>query len=168
MKNLKQINISKLPQYDFASVTPKYIWRLISASTNLLVSWQEVDAADIWGKRDYYSYVMKHIKTRLKYALLRATLIAIGVSIVQTNRGELEVDEISFNLIPQMKDCWCKWAYFHYVNWIIMLIKQVKLSLLRREEGSGVKKTSLTYNKVQPVMEFLLFTESQNLRLWQK
>ena len=29
--------------------------------------------------------------------------------------------------------------------------------------GSGVKKTSLAYIKVQPVMELLLFTESQNL-----
>ena len=36
---------------------------------------------------------------------------------------------------------------------------------LRREGGSGVKKTSLAYIKVQPVMELLLFTESQNLRL---
>ena len=31
--------------------------------------------------------------------------------------------------------------------------------------GSGVKKTSLAYIKVQPVMELLLFTELQNLRL---
>ena len=34
--------------------------------------------------------------------------------------------------------------------------------------GSGVKKTSLAYIKVQPVMELLLFTELQNLRLWRK
>ena len=34
--------------------------------------------------------------------------------------------------------------------------------------GSRVKKTSLAYIKVQPVMELLLFTESQNLRLWRK
>ena len=36
---------------------------------------------------------------------------------------------------------------------------------LRREGGSGVKKTSLAYIKVQPVIELLLFTESQNLCL---
>ena len=35
---------------------------------------------------------------------------------------------------------------------------------LRREGGSGVKKTSLAYIKVQLVIELLL-TESQNLRL---
>ena len=39
---------------------------------------------------------------------------------------------------------------------------QVKL---RREGGSGVKKTSLAYIIVQPVTELLLFTELQNLHL---
>ena len=37
--------------------------------------------------------------------------------------------------------------------------------LVKARGGSGVKKTSLAYIKVQPVMELLLFTESQNLRL---
>ena len=36
--------------------------------------------------------------------------------------------------------------------------------LLRREGGQRLKK-SLVYIKVQPVIELLLFTESQNLRL---
>ena len=40
-----------------------------------------------------------------------------------------------------------------------------KTQSLRQERGSGVKKTSLAYIKVQPVMDLLLFTESQNLRL---
>ena len=35
---------------------------------------------------------------------------------------------------------------------------------IKARRGSGVKKTSLAYIKVQPVME-LLFTESQNLSL---
>ena len=34
-----------------------------------------------------------------------------------------------------------------------------------RGGGQGGQKTSLAYIKVQPVMELLLFTESQNLRL---
>ena len=40
-----------------------------------------------------------------------------------------------------------------------------QLSLLRREGGFRGQKTSLAYIKVQPVIELLLFTESQNLRL---
>ena len=56
-------------------------------------------------KGESYDVLMKQIRTRLRYALLRATLIAIQGSRGQTNRGELEVDEISFNLIPEMKDC---------------------------------------------------------------
>ena len=37
-----------------------------------------------------------------------------------------------------------------------------------QEGRSGVKKTSLAYIKVQPVIELLLFTELQNLRFWRK
>ena len=39
---------------------------------------------------------------------------------------------------------------------------------LRQEGVRGQKNTSLAYIKVQPVMELKLFTESQNLHLWQK
>ena len=49
-----------------------------------------------------YSLVMKHIRTRLRFALLRATLIAVrGVRGRWREEDELNVDEISFNLIPQ-------------------------------------------------------------------
>ena len=37
-----------------------------------------------------------------------------------------------------------------------------------RRGGSGVKKISLAYIKVQPVMELQLFMELQNLCLWRK
>ena len=48
------------------------------------------------------SYVMRHIRTRLRFALLRATLIAIRGSRGKSRVGaELDLDEISFNLVPQ-------------------------------------------------------------------
>ena len=56
-----------------------------------------------------------------------------------------------------------KIIYRNIRNW-----QPLRYSNLRREGGSGVKKTSLAYIKVQPVMELLLFTELQNLRLWPK
>ena len=56
-----------------------------------------------------------------------------------------------------------KIIYRNIRNW-----QPLRYSNLRREGGSGVKKTSLAYIKVQPVMELLLFTELQNLRLWRK
>ena len=69
---------------------------------------QKIDFSKKLKKGESYSDVMKHIRTRLRYALLRATLIAIrGSRPLLTNRGELEVYEISFNLIPEMKKC-CK------------------------------------------------------------
>ena len=52
-----------------------------------------------------YSHVVRHLRTRLRFALLRTSLIAIrgfrGRSNVEEN--ELEMEEISFNLIPQAK-----------------------------------------------------------------
>ena len=54
----------------------------------------------------------------------------------------------------------------HYKN--NFTFSHLLIRRLRREGGSGVKKTSLAYIKVQPVMELLLFTELQNLRLWRK
>ena len=50
-------------------------------------------------------------------------------------------------------------------------IESLEIMIASRQEGgpaSGVKKISLPYIKVQPVMELQLFTESQNLRLWGK
>ena len=52
----------------------------------------------------------------------------------------------------------------HMQNWPLIPLPIA----LRREGGPGSKKTSLAYIKVQPVIELLLFTELQNLRLWRK
>jgi hypothetical protein len=53
-----------------------------------------------------YSHVIRHVRTRLRFALLRATLIAVRG--VRGRRGavdeEINLDEISFNLIPQADD----------------------------------------------------------------
>ena len=52
-----------------------------------------------------YSHVMSYVRTRLRFALLKATVIAIrgvrGKSASSGHNDELEVDQISFNLIPK-------------------------------------------------------------------
>ena len=49
-----------------------------------------------------YSHVMRHIRTRMRFALLRATLIAIRGSRGKSRvEAELDLEEISFNLVPQ-------------------------------------------------------------------
>ena len=52
---------------------------------------------------EVYSHVMRHVRTRLRFALLRASLIAIrGTRGKQSGDDEeLDIDEISFNLVPQ-------------------------------------------------------------------
>ena len=53
-----------------------------------------------------YSHVISHIRTRLRFALLRATLVAIrGVRGRTANAEELDMNEISFNLIPRVAEC---------------------------------------------------------------
>ena len=53
--------------------------------------------------KENYAQVMTYVRTRLRYALLKATLVAIrgfrGKQ-VQVSREE-EIDEIAFNLIPE-------------------------------------------------------------------
>ena len=52
-----------------------------------------------------YSIVLRHIRTRLRFALLRCTLIAIRGTRGRVVRDEEEeVGNISFNLIPQVQD----------------------------------------------------------------
>ena len=51
-----------------------------------------------------YSHVMKFIRTRLRFALLRCTLIAVrGTRGKVMEREEMDVGEVSFNLIPQAR-----------------------------------------------------------------
>ena len=52
-----------------------------------------------------YSHVMSYIRTRLRFALLRCTLIAIrGTRGAVRDQGEYELDDISFNLIPERQE----------------------------------------------------------------
>ena len=52
-------------------------------------------------KNEQYQFVISYIRTRLRFALLRATLIAIrGVRGKKDNGREQQIEDISFNLIP--------------------------------------------------------------------
>ena len=52
-----------------------------------------------------HTHVMRHLRTRLRFALLRATLVAVRGYRGQKGRSEeIEIEDISFNLIPEMKD----------------------------------------------------------------
>lgn len=53
-------------------------------------------------QREQYSQVMAHIRTRLRFALLKATLVAVrGIRGRRSVAAEDDVEEISFNLIPR-------------------------------------------------------------------
>ena len=56
---------------------------------------------------------------------------------------------------------------FHIFHFLANLAK-ILVKIMARGGGFEVKKTSLAHIKVKPVMELLLFTELQNLRLWRK
>ena len=55
------------------------------------------------------------------------------------------------------------------INYTILLLRLLASAeaFFKTRGGSGVEKTCLVYIKVQPVMKLLLFTELQNLCLWQ-
>ena len=54
---------------------------------------------------EVYAHVMRHLRTRLRFALLRATLVAVRGYRGQKGRSEeLEIEDISFNLIQEIKD----------------------------------------------------------------
>ena len=53
-------------------------------------------------QNETYSKVMMHVRTRLRFALLKSTLVGVrGYRGKKQEGGELDVDEISYNLIPQ-------------------------------------------------------------------
>ena len=53
-------------------------------------------------QREQYSQVMAHIRTRLWFALLKATLVAVrGIRGRRSVAAEDDVEEILFNLIPR-------------------------------------------------------------------
>ena len=52
-----------------------------------------------------YSHVMSYIRTRLRFALLRCTITAIrGTRGAARDQGEYELEDISFNLIPEQQE----------------------------------------------------------------
>ena len=55
-------------------------------------------------RKESYSDVMCHIRTQLRFALLKSTLIAVRGIRGKTSKteSELELEQISFNLIPGM------------------------------------------------------------------
>ena len=54
---------------------------------------------------EVYAHVMRHLRTQLRFASLRATLVAVrGYRGQKGQSDELEIEDISFNLIPEMKD----------------------------------------------------------------
>ena len=54
--------------------------------------------------KESYAHVGRHIRTRLRFTLLRATLVAIrGIRGSFRADSEAELGDISFNLIPQAR-----------------------------------------------------------------
>ena len=53
-------------------------------------------------KGEKYSDVMQYIRTRLRFALLRCTLVAIRGVRSKKMSPESQIDDISFNLIPEV------------------------------------------------------------------
>ena len=51
-------------------------------------------------KGESYQHVISFVRTRLRFALLKATLIAIRGFKGKVNIKEVPVNEINFNLIP--------------------------------------------------------------------
>ena len=55
-------------------------------------------------RNEVYSHVMCHLRTRLRFALLRATLVAIRGERGRRSAVEDDMQDISFNLIPEHHD----------------------------------------------------------------
>ena len=52
-------------------------------------------------RKEQYSSVMMHVRTRLRFALLKSTLVALRGFRGQRKNGEGEVGDIAYNLIPE-------------------------------------------------------------------
>ena len=64
-------------------------------------------------KKEQYCHVVAHVRTRLRFALLKSTLTAIrGYRGKADSSQEASVGEISFNLIPQER---CYEIFFIYI-----------------------------------------------------
>ena len=53
--------------------------------------------------KEEYSHVMNHLRTRIRFSLLKSTLLAIrGERGRSKNRKENTISDLSFNMVPDM------------------------------------------------------------------
>ena len=52
--------------------------------------------------KEEYSHVMNHLRTRLRFTLLRSTLIALRGERGKFRKPNVNITELSFNTIPEM------------------------------------------------------------------
>ena len=52
-------------------------------------------------RKEHYSKVMNHVRTRLRFALLKSVLVAVRGYRGTERGGEIDISEIDFNLIPE-------------------------------------------------------------------
>ena len=52
-------------------------------------------------RRQTYQHVVSYVRTRLRFAMLRSTLIAIRGFKGRVKNKELSIDEVDFNIIPR-------------------------------------------------------------------
>ena len=54
-------------------------------------------------QKEKYSHVVRHIRTRIRFALLKATLIAIRGERGPSRKGVIDLGDVMYNLIPQLR-----------------------------------------------------------------
>ena len=60
-------------------------------------------------KNEQYGYVMNYMRTRLRFAILRSTLIGIRGERGKSNKqSDVTLDEISLNIIPVASSYECR------------------------------------------------------------
>ena len=52
--------------------------------------------------KEEYSHVMNHLRTRLRFTLLKSTLIAVRGERGKARKSRVNITELSFNTIPEM------------------------------------------------------------------
>ena len=52
-------------------------------------------------KHEHYSKIINHVRTHLRFALLKSILVAVRGYRGKSRGGEMDIGEIDFNLIPE-------------------------------------------------------------------
>ena len=55
-----------------------------------------------WKTKEEYSQVMNHIRTRIRFTLLKSTLIAIRGERGKSRKVPNNISDVSFNMVPDM------------------------------------------------------------------